>query len=391
MDLSSYFEPINLESIVGISNNGKTLLNNVKAFTPGEPFPELKKGHMAIVGVCEDRLSPNNHGCSLAPDAIRERLYRLAPPDLNLEFYDLGNIQAGNDPSDTLFAVTEVVYKLVERGLTVLILGGSQAITYANYKAYDILGRIVDIVDIDSRFDIEQCFDLPTSDSYVNKIIMEQPNFLFNLTYLGYQSYFSTPDMIQLVDELCFDAYRLGVIQNGMDKAEPHMRGADIVSIDISAVRQSDAPGNSDPSPHGFYGEELCHLTRYAGLSSKLSSIGFYEYNPRFDNHKQTAHLLAHAIWYFMEGFVKRIEDNPFQNRDDFQRYIVDMSESDMQIIFHRSKKTGRWWFEIPYEGDNESQYRRQLTIPCLYEDYLQALENQIPENWWKYYKRVHK
>ncbi|MFN8133913.1 MAG: hypothetical protein U0Z17_01300 [Bacteroidales bacterium] len=34
-------------------------------------------------------------------------------------------------------------------------------------------------------------------------------------------------------------------------------------------------PGNANAIPNGFYGEEACQLMRYAGMSDKISSIGF--------------------------------------------------------------------------------------------------------------------
>lgn len=55
-------------------------------------------------------------------------------------------------------------------------------------------------------------------------------------------------------------------------------------------------------SPNGFYGEEICAISRYAGISDKVSSFGIYEYNSKHDSNYQTAHLIAQMIWYFIEG-----------------------------------------------------------------------------------------
>ncbi|HSK12544.1 MAG TPA: hypothetical protein VK907_04965, partial [Phnomibacter sp.] len=44
-----------------------------------------------------------------------------------------------------------------------------------------------------------------------------------------------------------------------------------------------------------------CQICWYAGLSNKLSSIGFYEYNPLEDSKGQTASVIATMIWYLVE------------------------------------------------------------------------------------------
>ena len=69
---------------------------------------------------------------------------------------------------------------------------------------------------------------------------------------------------------------------------EPLFRDSDVAIFDISAVRQSDAPGTMSPSPNGFYGEEICLLSRYAGISDNLKIFGLFDVNPEFDIRFQT-------------------------------------------------------------------------------------------------------
>ena len=196
------------------------------------------------------------------------------------------------------------------------LLGGSQDLTYAAYKGYEQLNRIMNITSIDSRFDLENNDEI-TSRTWLQNIIMQNPNYLFFNSNLGYQTYFVGQDYIQLMDDLKFDAYRLGELQKDMTRAESLIRNADLLSVDIGAVRQSDAPGNRYPSPHGFYGEEFCLMMRYAGMSDKTDCLGLFEVNPKFDNHGQTAHMTAQGLWYFIEGFYNRKHDNPLLNPEN--------------------------------------------------------------------------
>lgn len=112
------------------------------------------------------------------------------------------------------------------------------------------------------------------------------------------------------------------------------MRNADIVSIDISAFKASDAPGIKRCSPNGFLGEEGCQMTRYAGLSNKLSSIGFFEYNPNYDINNMTAKMISQMIWYFIEGFSNRIDDIPTPESEDFIKYIVQIEEQEEMVFY---------------------------------------------------------
>lgn len=390
MELSTYFQPVSLKDIAfGESDFYSNIASATRIYASEGAFPELDGVTLAMLGICDESCSAGNKGCKDAPDEIRRYLYALAKPVENFSMVDLGNIMPGATPDDTRFAVTEVLFKLFEKNITVIILGGSQDLSFSNYKAYEVMGRVVNVASIDSMFDLGSDTLPLNSRNWLSHIVAQQPNFLFNFSNIGYQTYFNGSSMVKLMDELNFDAYRLGAIQGDMVRAETLVRSADMVSVDINSVRLSDAPGQENGSPHGFYGEELCRLTRFAGMSDKLSSIGFYEYNPLYDRRGQTAHLLAHAIWYFIEGFYNRAADFPHRDKQNYKHYMVGLNEGDFEISFYKSKKSDRWWMEVPYSGEKKEQYQRHLLIPCTYADYEQAQQNEVPELWEKYYQRL--
>ena len=354
--------------------------NSVQLYTSLEDFPDLKGVNIAIFGVKEDRNAMNNKGCGYDLQYIRKKFYELFPGNWQTEIADLGNVEKGSDVSDTYFAVKEIITSLVKKNIIPVILGGSQDLTYVNYRAYDLLEQSVNITSVDSRFDLGNLEDELTSHSYLSKIIMEQPNNLFNYCNVGYQTYFNSQEEIKLLGNLYFDAYRLGEAKE-LENVEPAFRNADIVSIDIGAVRQSEAPGNSNASANGFYGEELCALARYAGLSDKVSSFGIYEYNVLLDKQQQTASLIAQTIWYFIEGVNNRVKDYPFSGKENYQKFSV-LLENDEPLIFFKSNKTGRWWLALKILTNNK--YKRHALIPCTYNDYTEALQQKIPEKWYK-------
>ncbi len=363
----------------------ESIAQNLRIHSVTDGLPDLDNIHIAIIGVEEDRVSEDNLGSGKGLDQIREKLYQLFLGGWHTNIADLGNVRKGETVKDTHFAVTEIVFELLKNQIIPIIIGGGQDITYANYRAYDRLEQVVNLVAVDSMFDLGSLEDELSSRSYLSKIIMQKPNNLFNYSNIGYQTYMNPQAEIKLIDDLNFDAFRLGQAKN-LEIIEPVLRDSDMVSFDIGSIRQSDAPGNNNVSPNGFYGEEACAIARYAGLSDKLSSFGVYEYNPRLDVNNQTSNLIAQMIWYFIEGVNQRAKDYPFSTKEDYQKFTV-LLEDDEPINFYKSHKSGRWWMEINIIGNNK--YKRHALIPCTYQDYQDATKELIPKRWYKAMKKM--
>lgn len=362
-----------------------SLAASIQIHTQKEGFPDLTGVDIAIIGVEEDRNTEDNFGSGKELHHIRRHLYQLFPGNWNCSIVDLGNIKKGELISDTHYAVTDIIAGLLKMNILPIIIGGGQDITYSNYKAYDQLEQTVNLVTVDSMFDLGTLQDELSSRSYLSKIIMEEPSNLFNYSNIGYQTYFNSQEEINLIEKLNFDTFRLGEAKN-LEIVEPVFRDADIVSVDIGVVRQSDAPGNKNVSPNGFYGEEICAIARYAGISDKVSSFGIYEYNSKYDSNHQTAHLIAQMIWYFIEGVNSRAKDYPFITKENYQKFTV-LLENDDSINFYKSNKTGRWWMEINLIKDNK--YKRHSLIPCTYQDYIETTEQLIPDRWFKAQRKM--
>lgn len=363
----------------------QTVGSTILVYAINAPEPDLDEINIAIFGVEEDRNAEDNLGSGADIDAIRTHLYQLYTGNWSSKIADLGNIKKGNSVSDTHFAVKEIIASLLKKNIIPVIIGGGQDITFANYRAYDTLEQTVNLVAVDSMFDLGNIEDELSSKSYLSKIIMQEPNNLFNYSNVGYQTYFNSREEIALLESLYFDVYRLGEAKD-LEIVEPVFRDADIVSIDIGCVRQSEAPANNNVSPNGFYGEEICAIARYAGISDKVSSFGIYEYNARYDRNFQTAHLIAQMIWYFIEGVNKRAKDYPYSTKDNYQKFTV-LLEDDDPINFYKSDKTGRWWMEINLIKDNK--YKRHALIPCTYQDYLEAMKQKIPRKWYSAMRKM--
>lgn len=390
MDISIYFEPLNVSDFNFDDTDASQQLGGLfRSYFEKDNFPALGDVDIAIIGVNEDRRSIANNGCAEGPDKIRHQLYNLFKGDFNPRIADLGNIKQGHEIKDTYFALSNVIPHLLQNKTIPIILGGGQDLTYANYRAYESLGQVINILAVDPKFDLGKTDQELNSQTYLNKIILHQPNFLFNYTNIGYQSYYVDPNSVNLMKNLYFDTYRLGYIRNNIEEVEPLCRNADMLSIDVSAIRQSEAPGHGQANPNGFIGEEICRIMRYAGMSDKLTSLGIYEYNPEFDLHNQTAKLIAQMIWYFLEGYYNRKFDYPYKDKTDYIKYTVSIKDHKDQIVFYKSKKSDRWWMDVPVKKNYKNIYERHHLVPCSYNDYEVACKDDIPDRWWQAYQKL--
>ena len=276
----------------------------------------------------------------------------------------------------------EIVAALIKKKVTPVIIGATQDITYPTYRAFDGLKNMINMVMVDSKFDFGDADELISSNSYMSKIITDKPNNLFNFSNIGYQSYFNAQEEIDLMERLFFDAYRLGEIVADITLVEPVLRNAHIVSIDARAVKASEVGNPNSFSPNGFDGREICAISRYAGLSDAVAIFGIYE----MENTAQSFQLIAQMIWYFIEGYNYRVPEHPHLANNEFTKFIVPMEMEE--LVFHKSNTTERWWIEVPSILTSHNKSKSPALLPCTEKDYLDACNENIPERWFKAYKK---
>ncbi|MDB5229964.1 MAG: formimidoylglutamase [Chitinophagaceae bacterium] len=337
-------------------------------------FPDLQDIDMVLVGCSENSGAGPALADEDAPDRIRKQFYALYHWHKNVRVADLGNIKKGASLNDRLAALRAVVKDLVQAGKKVIILGGTHDLALQQYKAYAELERVIEVVNIDSKIDL--CWDSPlAADRFLMEMLTGQPNFVKHYNHIGFQSYLVHPDMLETIDKLRFDCFRLGTVREKMEEMEPVIRNTHLFSFDITAIQHANAPANH-LTPNGFTGEEACMLMQYAGMSRNTSSIGIYGYLPSLDTHDLTAKQISQMLWYVMDGMYKGREEAGLHETEYFNEFKLAFSE--MQATFLQSKKTGRWWMQMP-----DGKY-----IACSPNDYTIACANDIPERWMRAMER---
>lgn len=362
-----------------------TLGRKLKIHTEEEGVPDLEGVSIVIIGVLENRNAVNYSGDNVNLDSVRKELYSLFPGNWSTSIADLGDIKRGESVEDTYFALRETISILVTKQIIPVILGGSQDLTYPIYRAYDELVPMVNLVNVDAKFDLGDSSKPIKNDCFVGKIILDKPYNLFNYSTIGYQTYFNSQEEIDLMQKLYFESFRLGEISANISSVEPVMRDANIVSVDMNAVKYSEVGLKSSNSPNGLDGKEICAIARYAGISDKVSTFGVFEYE-RSEDTAVSAKLISQILWYFIEGVNCRIDDNFLSSGSDYQKYITLIDTEE--LVFYKSTKSGRWWIETSFLSQPNNNLKSNALLACTEDDYLDACDNKIPERWYKAMQR---
>ncbi len=381
MDLD-FLKPVDSGLIRNLENLHNSVIGkNITIHTETGEGIDLQNIKIAILGVRENRREEQARNENIDFDSFRRALYSLYLGNWELPMADLGDLLPGETVEDTDYALKEILTTLYKNDIIPIILGGSQDLTYTQYRSYDILGKMINVVNIDARFDIGDTKAELSDRSYIGKMIIDEPHYLFNYTNIGYQSYLNPPEEINLIENLYFEAYRLGAVFQDPTIVEPLLRDADLVSFDTDAIAGFNTTDKAG-EPNGFTHREICTLARYAGISDNIRSFGIYNLH-HFQKNTIFVQLVGQILWYILEGinFRKAEHDIPKQ---EFLKYNVPLN--DETLVFYKSKQSDRWWVEVPmYIND---QFTKKTYLSCGHGDYQAACNDQIPDRWYKARRR---
>ncbi len=369
-DLISFLEPVVLTDI-----------SEDTTYTPLQlganiQFDSWDEADLVLVGCGEWRGAHAGASYSNSALQVRKELYKMYYWHNGVKIADAGDVKQGATLDDTRAALLMVLNEINNSKKIAIIIGGSHDLTMQQYEVYKTLQQnlIASIADI--YIDLDEAEGM-NANSFLLDMLTETPNFILHYNHIAFQSYYAHPKMLETLDKLRFDFYRLGKVRENIEEMEPVLRSSTIFSIDMPVVRYCDAPSNKDGSPNGLTGEEICQLTRYAGMSDTLTSLGIFGYNEKDDRNHMTARLIAQMIWYFIDGCLVRKTEAKLTEHDEFIMLSVVFTE--IETVFLKSKRTNRWWMRLP-----NSSY-----VPCSYNDYLTACRNDIPERWLREQERL--
>ncbi len=346
-----------------------------------------KKGYnVALIGVSDHNVKNGN-----VADAIRKELYSLKGGFKNLKIADLGNIKSGSKKNNTFFGLQYVIEQLTSKGIVCIVMGNNQNFTIATVEGVRRHNNEISLTVLDSRLDLGTSLTMPSKTN--------ENNFLLPLTIhpsvsfcnvLGFQQYYCSNSQLQYMEQHnAIDTFarnvnnieyttRIGRLRQNLFKAEPILRDTDILSIDMNVVRQADAPAATHPSPNGFQGEEICQLLQYAGTSDRLSVVGLFGMENKFDQRGQTAALAAQMLWHLIEGLDNRAGDYPATSIDNCKMMVIP-GEKENELHFYYSDKLQHWWVEVPTKNGKR-------IMACQAKDYEEAKMGIKPNVWFRHF-----
>ena len=375
--------PIENEALIGMTLLPKQVLGkSIKLHTESSGLPELQGLNIAIVGLHEYRNSFFAN-TQYELNAFRKEFYGLYPGNWSLNIADLGDLPNGSNVEDTYFAIKEIGYHLKQMNIISIFIGGSHDMIFPLYQIFQDFNQLVNMVSVDRSFDFSQEDELISGRSYMSRIIMDKPNVLFNYTNLGFQNYYCATEEKDLMNKLFFDSVRLGEVLDSVSISEPVLRDADIVSMDMKCLSWQATADPLKGNPNGIDSRVICALTRYAGISDRVSFLGIHELpsTPMMDQ------LLAQMVWYFIEGYSLRFDEYPIAVNQGFIKYSVQLS--DQTMVFYKSEKSQRWWLELTNDSHLNNKTKKAALLACTEKDYESALHDHIPERWYNAVRRM--
>lgn len=319
---------------------------------------EIQKGGIALVFCSEERGAGKN---ATGKDfhSVRKELYHLSKLDFEVPISDLGDLISGKTHEDSHYILEELALSCLSKGAIPVVIGGSNDLGYSLLKAINLNQNSVNYTQINSFVHLNDEGDKLTEKNFLARIFSDKEIHLKDYFHLGYQKHLNEIDSVKLMKNVNFETLRLSEMMGTMDKAEPFLRRADLVTINCDAVESFIGGFSINPQVNGLNRREICACMKEIGLGENLKSVGIFNYNAESKN-LLNVQLLAQMLWYLIEG-INIQKTHPKERQ--YETFIVMMEE--MNCVFKRDVFRGVWYF-----GDNDDI---QKCIPCSVEDYENA------------------
>jgi len=253
-------------------------------------------------------------GAAGGPAAIRAALHRLAPDarserfeDLLGRTRDLGDLEVSGDVESDQRKLGETLAPHLERGAFAIVLGGGHETSYGHFLGYVAAGRQVDILNWDAHADVRELKEgRAHSGSPFRQAIEDPSGACRRYSVAGLQPHSVARAHVQFVQQHGRVVWRDQVTRESIEELYCSARVPTLVSFDLDAVNEAEAPGVSAPSPGGLPGELWLAAAYGAGRLPAVSSADLVELNPTVDQDGRTARLAALTVWWLLRGRAER-------------------------------------------------------------------------------------
>lgn len=256
-------------------------------------------------------------GASDAPEAIRRQLFKMTPNAEDHESFvklikrtrDLGNVRITGELANDQELVGSVIADFLRDDIVPIILGGGHETAFAHFLGYAEAGLHTSIFNLDAHTDVRPLKDGKAhSGSPFRQALDHDSDCAEKYLVAGLQPHAVAKSHLRFIDEhggsyLFRDETNITSISGLFHE---HNSDRLMVTFDMDAVDQSQAPGVSAPCANGLPADLWLTAAYLAGRNRKVTSFDLAEVNPLHDRDNQTAKLAALTVWNFLLGLSQR-------------------------------------------------------------------------------------
>jgi len=289
--------------------------------------PQFRARQPVLIGFpCDEGVRRNGGrpGAALAPDRVRQFLYRLTACDpvsgISLDclgLLDLGNVRVGRDLECGQRSLGAAVAGALNAGAVPIVLGGGHETAFGHYLGYVTAGLNAAIINIDAHLDVRpfadgghsgspfrQAFEHPSRPLLPGRYVVigaqRQSVAKAHADYVGQRGgrihwLPASDSMVSL----------LRIVREEVENFESQGIAV-LLTIDADAFVQADVPGTSAPSPVGLKGAAWPDIAFLAGCSRAVRSLEVVEVNPSLDRDDQSSRWAALGIRQFLVALATR-------------------------------------------------------------------------------------
>jgi formiminoglutamase len=220
---------------------------------------------------------------------------------------DLGDLEISGDVESDQRNLGETLAHHVVRGAFVIVLGGGHETSYGHFLGYAFAERKVDILNWDAHADVRELKEgKGHSGSPFRQAIEDSSGACRRYWVAGLQPHAVAKAHLELVQRQGRAVWRDEVSPRYIEVLYSGIESPTLVSFDLDAVSQAEAPGVSAPNPGGLSSDLWLKAAFETGRSPAVTSADIVELNPRFDPDGQTARLAALTVWWLLRGRAER-------------------------------------------------------------------------------------
>jgi formiminoglutamase len=253
-------------------------------------------------------------GAAKGPAAIRSALYRMVPDarsqtfdDLLGRTRDLGDLEVSGDVESDQEHLGDAIAPYLAQGVFVIVLGGGHETSYGHFLGYVRGGRAVEILNWDAHPDVRELKQGKAhSGSPFRQALEDRSDTCRGYTVAGLAPHAVSRAHLEFVGKHGRALWRDEVTREAVADLYRRVAEPTLVSFDLDAVAEAEAPGVSAPNPGGLPSELWLAAAYGAGRSPAVTSADVVELNPALDRDGQTARLAALTVWWLLRGHTER-------------------------------------------------------------------------------------